>query len=134
MGALSHVSIHKYFHVASPQLGYVSILHHYPDNLQGIRRHPVGTIYVVEVSHISLIASNILWYTRPWLANTILTDETLPILTSASVDRHVQSQVINKIERATSCVMTRHLTQPPATCRCDDCLVTTSQSSLQGSA
>ena len=136
VGALSHMSTHKYFHayvhVESPQLGHVSVLHHYPVNLQGIRRHPIQTICVVEAAHISLTASNLLWYTKSWLADTRLTDETLPILTSTSVDRHAQSQAINKVEGAASCVMTCRLTKPPTACRCDDCPVTTLQSSLQG--
>ena len=37
VGALFHVYTHKYFHVsvhvASPQPGHTSDLHHYPDNL-----------------------------------------------------------------------------------------------------
>ena len=64
VGALSHVSTHKYFHasihVASPQLGHLSILHHYSDNLRGIQRHPFRTICSTEAAHISLIASNLL--------------------------------------------------------------------------
>ena len=60
-----------------------------------------------------LIASSLLWYTRLWLTDTRLIDETLPILTSASVGVHAQSQVINKVERMASYVMTCFLTQPP---------------------
>ena len=43
-----------------------------------------------------------------------------------------QSQAINKVERTTNCVMTCHLTPPPAACKCDDCPITITQSSLQG--
>ena len=68
---------------------------------------------------------------RPWLVDTRLTDETLPILMSTSIDKHAQSQAINKVEGTTNCVMTRHLTQPPVTYKYDDCPVTTAQSSLQ---
>ncbi|RVW69681.1 hypothetical protein CK203_059480 [Vitis vinifera] len=41
------------------------------------------------------------------------TERTLPILTFASVGVHAQPQVNNKVEGMASCVMMRHLTQPP---------------------
>ena len=62
---------------------------------------------------ISLIASNPLWYARSWLTDIKVTNKILSILTSTSVGWHVQSQIFNKIERTTSCIMTRCLTQPP---------------------
>lgn len=58
---------------------------------------------------------NPLWYARRWLYDTGMTDGTLPILMSTSVDWHVQSQTFNRIEWMASCVMTRCLTQPPTT-------------------
>ena len=79
-----------------------------------------------------LITSNPLWYARSWLTDTRLTDGILPILTSISVDRHVQSQVIKKIERTTSCVMTHRLTQPPTVLQlwwlpCHYCVIITTK-------
>ena len=64
--------------------------------------------------------------------DTRLIDRTLSILTSVSIDRHAQSQAINKVEGMASYVMMRRLTQPPAICRCDDCPITITQLSLQG--
>ena len=81
-------------------------------------------------AYTPLIASNPLWYTRPWLVDTRLIDETLLTLMSASIDKHAQPQAINKVEGTASCVMTCRMTQPLAACRCDDCLITTAQSSL----
>ena len=66
------------------------------------------------------------------LVDTKLTDETLPILTSTSVDRHAQSQAINKVEGTVSCVMKRRLTQSPTACRYDDCPVTIVQYHYKG--
>ena len=63
--------------------------------------------------HTLLIASSLFWYMRPCLTYTRLIDRTLPILTSASVGVHAQPQVNNKVEGMASCVMMRHLTQPP---------------------
>ena len=63
-------------------------------------------------THISSIASNLLWYTKPWLVDTRLTDETLPILMSTSVNRRAQSQATNKVEGTANCVMTHRLIAP----------------------
>ena len=82
-------------------------------------------------TRISLIALNFLWYTRPWLTNTKLIDESLPILTSTLVYRHTQSQAVNKVEGMASCVMTHCLTQLPTACICDDCPITIAQSLVQ---
>ena len=117
MGARSHVSTHEYchasIHVTSSQLGHVSPL---SPLLGQPSRHPETSCsdhLHRWAAHISLMAPNLLWFVRPWLADTKLTDGILHVLTSTSVDRHVKSQVISKIERTTNCVMTRHLTQPP---------------------
>ena len=135
MGALSHMSTHKYIHasvhVALSQLGHVTVLHHYSNNLQGTRGNILSRPFVpLSCPHPpdSLKSSLIC---EPWLADTRLTDETLPILTSTSVDRHDKSQVTSKVEKTTSYVMTHRLTQPQPSCKYDDCLVTIAQSSLQ---
>ena len=117
VGGLSHVSTHGYihvsFHAVLSQLGHMAILHHYLENLQDTRGNILSRPFVHWVARIPLVALNLLWYVKPWLADTRLIDKILPILTSTSVDKNVKSQVISKIKRTTSYVMTRHLTQPP---------------------
>ena len=95
MGARSHVSIHKYchasIHVASSQLGHVSPL----SPLLGQPSRNPETSCPDHLRHwvarISLMASNLLWYERPWLVDTRLIDGILPVLMSTSIDRHIKS-------------------------------------------
>ena len=83
MGALSHVSTHEHIHhvsihVASSRLGHVSPL----SPLLGWPSRHLGTSCSDHLCHWAactlLIASSLLWYTRPWLIDTRLTDGTFP--------------------------------------------------------
>ena len=136
MGTLSHMSTHVYFHssvhVASSQRGHVSL---FSPLLGQPSRHSKTSCpdhWCHWAVRVSLIASNLLWYARPWLTDTILTDGILLILTSTSVNRHVKSQAINKIERTTICFMMCRLTQPPTALQmwwlpCHYCVIITTK-------
>ena len=78
---------HMSIHVALLQLGHVLHLSSLPE---WPSKHS-GTSCPNHLRHWTactlLIASSLLWYMRLWLSNIRLIDGTLPILTSASVDR-----------------------------------------------
>lgn len=111
---ISLMSTHKYYPRGIAPLGHVSpllpLLRQPSRHLETSRLNHLCS----WATHISPVASNLLLYARPWLVDTRLTNGILPILTSTSVDRHVKSQAIGKIERTTNCVMTLRLTQPLA--------------------
>ena len=96
IGALSHVSTHKYFyvfvHVASFRLGHVS---HLSSLFGRPSRYPGASCsdYLrCRPALTSLIASNLFWYARPYPTNTRLTYGTFPILTSTSVGARLEER------------------------------------------
>ena len=69
VGALSHVSTQEYFHasihVASSQLGHVSLLSPFLGQPSSYPETSCLDHWSHWVAHVSLIATNLLWYARP---------------------------------------------------------------------